>query len=306
MEWYTNAMNIIGFAVGIVGFIITIVTFIKVSSIQKARKEYDRLIDVDGLSSLLTDFSACIPQLSCDESVKDAFRERIFKAIGGIDKVKEVLLSEINDVSSRKSPVFFENGYYTHDFLAEKIKKAKKIVRACTKRNHRFTNNDILQNINSLLDSKSTCIIELMSISPKTDDVLLAAVNKTMPIASENTEALRADIEQDMTKIRAFMHKLSEQKRNRFNCYGYLGVPPFHFVQVDNSLFFGLVNYDKTSMQYVSIDKRPYLEFDIKKSNFAKLIVTQFEAFAKCENTCEKIVLEQGEIVCGLEGSVYN
>lgn len=83
------------------------------------------------------------------------------------------------------------------------------------------------------------------------------------------------------------------KKRNRFHCYGYLGVPPFHFVQVDNSLFFGLVNYDKSSMQYTSLEDRPYLEFNIGKSNFAKLIIAQFEGFTESEGTCEKIVCDQ-------------
>jgi hypothetical protein len=90
---------------------------------------------------------------------------------------------------------------------------------------------------------------------------------------------LKSEIIDYRQKIIDFKNNLNDSAKKRFHYYEYLGAPPFHCIQVDDQLYFGLVNYHKSPNALEVVEDRPCVKFDIKSTKFAKVITKQLESF---------------------------
>lgn len=275
----------------IIGFVITLWTFLQVSNIKKAQVKYDELVEIESIIALLSRISAYFTSnlIQSDANVS-ALQQDIQRAIGKIEGVKTALFKKPNKKDSIDSIQFIKEGYYSDPFLAAKIKETKMVLRIFAKRNLRLSNMDHLQSIGKLLSESRNCTVELIAMSPESSEEALYEVNKTIPIPAPSVEKLKEELIENRRKIIEFKESLDASQKNRFFYYEFLGVPPFHCIQVDDSLYFGLVNYYKAPNEYGVVENRPCVKLDLKSVDFAQRIKKQIETF-----------IEE----CNQEGRVY-
>lgn len=272
----------------IASFLLTIWTFVQVSSLKRAQAQYDKLVETDNLTNMLSRISDYFTSnISHNDIEIYNLQQEIQRSIGKIEGVKTALFSSKRKCKKSKNnlPEFISEGYYSDPFLAEKISETKLRLYIFAKRNQRISNMDHLQSIAKLLAKSKNSQVELMAISPEAPDEILTELNKTIPIAAPNIQKLREEIIENRRRIVDFKNTLEQSQKERFHYYEYLGSPPFHCVLVDDYLYFGLVNYHKSPEEYRVVENRPCIKLDIKSIEFAQRIKKQFESFI---NDCKK------------------
>ena len=274
--------------ISILGLIVAVFTLWQVASIKKAQVRYDKLVDINNLSNLMKRISDYITGNVKHSPESITLQTEIHNAMGVITGVKNTLQmfdkKEILDV--KEATFFIEKGYYTNDFLTERFKETKLTLDIFAKRNQRLAVMDNLQSIASLLDKNKNCRVRLMAVSPDTEDAILNEMNKTIPVGCVDVAKLKKEINDNRDTIISFKNNLSDDLKNRFFYYEFLGSPPFHIVKVDDYLYYGLVNYHKDPTQYRVVEDRPCIKLDVKSNDFARRIISQFDKFVEeCENS---------------------
>ena len=126
-----------------------------------------------------------------------------------------------------------------------------------------------LDNLSALIDlAERNVEIDIFCFSPQIDGRLLEEMKKTIP-SCPDTDELKHSQEANR---RTYMERKAKMKNpDNLNYYEYSSYPLSQYIIVDNTLYWGIVNFDKTSMEDPFSD-RPYLEMDVS-TDFAKYIM---------------------------------
>lgn len=168
--------------------------------------------------------------------------------------------NQINIVEENplSSPKYVPNGYYNVDFFNNIILKAQTKILICCKRNTRVCAQGNVQKLCKL--ANSGCEITIVSFSPKMSNDLLEEIRTSVPNPPKDVRKLK---ESQIRNREQLLENARNSGASSLKYYETLKFPFFHLIQVDDRVYWGIVNYTKhgedTSQTY---EERPYLIFE--------------------------------------------
>ena len=273
LDWIT----IIGFLLTALGLVLTVISIVKIQKVKDAQKQaqdrYAELVRVKEIEQLLYDLQNFFKRLQSNSKIPENVKQHLNIAdysneitsnIATIEAINRAfnttVKNQINIVEENplSSPKYVPNGYYNVDFFNNIILKAQTKILICCKRNTRVCAQGNVQKLCKL--ANSGCEITIVSFSPKMSNDLLEEIRTSVPNPPKDVRKLRE------SQIRN-REQLLENARNSgaasLKYYETLKFPLFHLIQVDDRVYWGIVNYTKhgedTSQTY---EERPYLIFE--------------------------------------------
>ncbi len=285
-----NLSTLVASLITILAFVITILSYYKIGKIKRGQIKYKDLVDVRGTVVLLSNISDLIKTIKKDQSLDSNLNEQldniiseISKNIGQINSVNRALFNEeekqnIDPMNPPMEPLYAGKGFYDDDFFRDIILKAKKRIIICCKRNTRPFKQG---HVDKLIKKATEGIdVQILSISPNMNDQLLEAIRESVPHPPINIDELKAT---QITNFHTYLdrkNKMHEKDKQRINYYETSEIIWFNFVLVDNSLYWGLVNYKKTEEAGDVYTSRPYVTFS-STDPFAKKILKIYNNIIK-------------------------
>ena len=273
LDWIT----IIGFLLTALGLVLTVISIVKIQKVKDAQKQaqdrYAELVRVKEIEQLLYDLQNFFKRLQSNSKIPENVKQHLNIAdysneitsnIATIEAINRAfnttVKNQINIVEENPllSPKYVPNGYYNVDFFNNIILKAQTKILICCKRNTRVCAQGNVQKLCKL--ANSGCEITIVSFSPKMSNDLLEEIRTSVPNPPKGGRKINE------RKIRN-REQLLENARNSgassLKYYETLKFPFFHLIQVDDRVYWGIVNYTKhgedTSQTY---EERPYLIFE--------------------------------------------
>lgn len=248
----SDSGNIIQFIIAILSIGITLLTYIKVGKVKKGQEKYKKLVKSDDTINVLNEVLYLLEDIykSCniDNVTKDRIKlleRHIVERESTINAINTALFNE-NKVSF--TPIYVDEGYFSHIFLDKIILNAKHSIKIYCKRNNLlFENEELLAKLFNLVLYKHVHI-EIVSISTQCCDVLLEEINKSLLYPNKNIMELKKEQEKNKKKYIEFKNMIKKDKKckiDNIKYYESIEFPLFHMVVVDDILYWGLVNYNK-------------------------------------------------------------
>ena len=273
--------------VSIIEFIVAVVSYLKISKVRKSQIEYHDIVELDNVLYNLSENTQLLTSIRSDQSINlpqevldriDLIVAHNYECIGAVNKANQILLNTNKD-SFCGDVIYHERGYFNQRFYKEIILDAKRRVVFFIKRNMRPFTLDNLSSLMELADNKNVDV-KIFAFSPEIDETILKEMMKSIPNCPESIDILRS------TQINARSLYLEQKKHMRkpqnITYYEYLSYPLSQYIIVDNTLYWGIVNFNKSEMLNV-FDERPFLEMDIN-NQFAQYIVSlQDKLIAECK-----------------------
>ena len=263
----------------LIEFTVSIVSYYKISKVRESQIEYRDIIELDTILSNLNNNTDVLKRIrnTTEIDLSSELMNEIDQLVtanavclGAVNKANQILLNSDNNTQNKNSQqvIYHEKGYFDKYFFDNIILSAKQRVILYLKRNIRPFTLDNLNELIKLADKNIT--IDIFAFSTKTDRKILEEMRKTIPNCPDNNDLIQS---QEINKQAYISKKRQMKKPNNINYYEYTGFPFSQFIVIDNKLYWGIVNFDKTNMSDPFAD-RPYLEMDIS-THFAQYILSQ-------------------------------
>lgn len=251
----------------IIEFIIALISYKKISKVRKSQIEYRDIVELDNillninnntalLGTIRTNYGSMLPKEVIERI--DAIVAHNYECVGAVNKANQILLNA-NKTIHRGEAIYHQRGYFNQRFYKDIILNANKRIVFYIKRNTRPFTLDNLSALIDLADNKDVDI-KIFAFSPKIEDSILNEMMKSIPRCPESAETLRN------TQISGrgvyVEQKKYMKKPHNITYYEYLSYPLSQYIIVDDVMYWGIVNFDKSDMKNV-FDERPYLEIDI-------------------------------------------
>ena len=269
--------------IALVEFAVSVVSYFKILSVKKSQVEYRDVIELDTIINNLNNNTEVLKRIrnhsgiDMPEEIKDDI-DRLVTAnsvcYGAVNKANQILLNAGAEGRAQDGVVYHENGYFNKAFFDDVVLGAKHRVVLYLKRNIRpFT----LDNLNSLaILADRNVKIDVFAFSPSIDPTLLEDMKKSIPSCPSTKELI---VTQE-TNRQAFVDRKAKMKKpGNFNYFEYFDYPLSQYIIVDNKMYWGIVNFNKSDMSDPFGD-RPYLEMDVS-TRFAKYIIAQHDNIKK-------------------------
>lgn len=264
--------------IAMIEFTVSIISYFKISKVRKSQIKYRDIIELNTIIENLNRNTEILRGIRNDSNIRipeymttdiDQLVTDNLLCIGAVNKANEIILNSDKFVQkgTKEAVVYHEKGYFDKHFFDNIILGAKQRIVLYLKRNVRpFT----LDNLSALINlAERNVEIDIFCFSPQIDATLLEEMKKTIP-SCPSTDELKHSQEANR---QTYMERKAKMKNpGNFNYYEYLSYPLSQYILVDNTLYWGIVNYDKTSMTDPFRD-RPYLEMDAS-TDFAKYIMS--------------------------------
>lgn len=293
MEQFINSaiVQIVLAAITLIEFTIAIVSYQKISKVRKSQIEYRDIVELDKVLSNLKNNTKLLSAIKADEEVSlpPQLSERIEKTvainhecIGAVNKANQILLNS-EKAENNGDVIYHERGYFNNDFYKEIILKAQKRIVFYIKRNTRPFTLDNLSALTKLADEQNVKI-SLFAFSPQMDEEVMKEMMKSIPNSPDGVEELK----RSQIASREFYVGCKKQMRKPQNItyYEYRSFPLSQYIIVDNTLYWGIVNYNKTGM-INAFEERPYLEMDVSNPFAQYIISLQNTSIAEANNNGE-------------------
>ncbi len=275
--------------IGILEFLVSVISFLKISRVRKSQVEYRDIIELDSIlkniatnNEMLSRIKAeCSERLSA-ESIKhiDAVLADNNRCIGAVKKANQILLDKnIKRQSySNENAIYHETGYFTKEFFDQIILSSKKRIVLYIKRN---TRPFMLDNLEALLRlAEKGVSIDIFAFSPTINSIILNEMRDSIPNCPSNDELISS---QQFNKEMYVNKKKRIKQKENIHYYEYCDYPLSQYIIVDEKLYWGIVNFDKSKMENPFV-YRPYIEMDIS-NYFSKYIVSLYnDEKTKCIN----------------------
>lgn len=304
LDW----IAIIGFLLTALGLVLTIISVIKIQKVKDAQKEaqdrYAELVRVKEIEQLLYDLQNFFKRLQSNSKIPENVKQHLNIAdysteitsnIATIEAINRAfntaVKNQINTVQGTQlsSPQYVPNGYYNVDFFNNIILKAQTKILICCKRNTRVCTQGNVQKLCKL--ANSGCEITIVSISPKMSDDLLEEIRTSVPNPPKTVKKLR---DSQVRNREQLLENARNSGASSLKYYETLKFPFFHLIQVDDRVYWGLVNYTKhgedTSQTY---EDRPYLIFD-QNDPFIEKMLQKVDDIIRSSEHFE--IINEGEI----------
>ena len=285
-----NLTTLVASIITLVAFVITLLSYSKIGKIKRGQIKYKDLVDIRGTVALLSNISDLIKTIKKDQSLDGNLSEQldnmiseISKNIGQINSVNKALFNEeekqdIDPMNPPIEPIYTGRGFYDDDFFRNVILKAKKRIIICCKRNTRPFKQG---NLDELIKKATEGVdIQILSFSPKMHEKLLEAIRESVPHPPNTLNKLKST---QITNFHTYLDRkktMHDKDKQRINYYETSEIIWFNFVLVDNSLYWGLVNYKKTDEAGDVYTSRPYVTFSAADP-FAKKILKIYNNIIK-------------------------
>ena len=279
MEQFINSaiVQIVLAVITLIEFTIAIVSYKKISKVRKSQIEYRDIVELDHILLNLQNNTKLLSSLKSNSeiSLPSELSERIDKTvainhecIGAVNKANQILLNS-EKTTNNADVIYHERGYFNNDFYKEVILKAQKRIVFYIKRNTRPFTLDNLSALMKLADEQNVKI-SLFAFSPQMDEEVMKEMMKSIPNCPNNIEELK----RSQIAARDFYIGCKNQMKKPENiiCYEYRSFPLSQYIIVDNTLYWGVVNFNKTGMVN-AFEERPYLEMDVSNP-FAQYIIS--------------------------------
>lgn len=263
----------------IIQFLVSIISYLKISRVRKSQTEYHDIIELDKILGNLESNTDILKKLSNKQDINlpDDMKHKIqnmvdlnYECIGAVNKANQILLNykNNNEIQNGGKAIYHERGYFNKEFFDSKILTASKRIFLYLKRNTRpFT----LDNLKALVILAENGVrIDIFAFSTNIEKILLEQMMASIPNCPTIDVLLNTQISNRQSYIDT-KEKMKNNKQN-INYYEYKTYPLSQYIIVDNTLYWGIVNYDKSQMDDVFED-RPYVEMDAS-SDFAKYILS--------------------------------
>lgn len=273
LDWIT----IIGFLLTALGLVLTVISIVKIQKVKDAQKQaqdrYAELVRVKEIEQLLYDLQNFFKRLQSNSKIPENVKQHlniadysneIISNIATIEAINRAfnttVKNQINIVEENplSSPKYVPNGYYNVDFFNNIILKAQTKILICCKRNTRVCAQGNVQKLCKL--ANSGCEITIVSFSPKMSNDLLEAIRTSVPNPPKDVRKLK---ESQIRNREQLLENARNSGASSLKYYETLKFPFFHLIQVDDRVYWGIVNYTKhgedTSQTY---EERPYLIFE--------------------------------------------
>lgn len=273
MDWIT----IIGFLLTALGLVLTVISIVKIQKVKDAQKQaqdrYAELVRVKEIEQLLYDLQNFFKRLQSNSKIPENVKQHLNIAdysneitsnIATIEAINRAfnttVKNQINIVEENPllSPKYVPNGYYNVDFFNNIILKAQTKILICCKRNTRVCAQGNVQKLCKL--ANSGCEITIVSFSPKMSNDLLEEIRTSVPNPPKDVRKLK---ESQIRNREQLLENARNSGASSLKYYETLKFPFFHLIQVDDRVYWGIVNYTKhgedTSQTY---EERPYLIFE--------------------------------------------
>lgn len=273
LDWIT----IIGFLLTALGLVLTVISIVKIQKVKDAQKQaqdrYAELVRVKEIEQLLYDLQNFFKRLQSNSKIPENVKQHLNIAdysneitsnIATIEAINRAfnttVKNQINIVEENplSSPKYVPNGYYNVDFFNNIILKAQTKILICCKRNTRVCAQGNVQKLCKL--ANSGCEITIVSFSPKMSDDLLEEIRTSVPNPPKDVRKLK---ESQIRNREQLLENARNSGASSLKYYETLKFPFFHLIQVDDRVYWGIVNYTKhgedTSQTY---EERPYLIFE--------------------------------------------
>lgn len=273
LDWIT----IIGFLLTALGLVLTVISIVKIQKVKDAQKQaqdrYAELVRVKEIEQLLYDLQNFFKRLQSNSKIPENVKQHLNIAdysneitsnIATIEAINRAfnttVKNQINIVEENPllSPKYVPNGYYNVDFFNNIILKAQTKILICCKRNTRVCAQGNVQKLCKL--ANSGCEITIVSFSPKMSNDLLEEIRTSVPNPPKDVRKLK---ESQIRNREQLLENARNSGASSLKYYETLKFPFFHLIQVDDRVYWGIVNYTKhgedTSQTY---EERPYLIFE--------------------------------------------
>ena len=273
LDWIT----IIGFLLTALGLVLTVISIVKIQKVKDAQKQaqdrYAELVRVKEIEQLLYDLQNFFKRLQSNSKIPENVKQHLNIAdysneitsnIATIEAINRAfnttVKNQINIVEENpfSSPKYVPNGYYNVDFFNNIILKAQTKILICCKRNTRVCAQGNVQKLCKL--ANSGCEITIVSFSPKMSNDLLEEIRTSVPNPPKDVRKLK---ESQIRNREQLLENARNSGASSLKYYETLKFPFFHLIQVDDRVYWGIVNYTKhgedTSPTY---EERPYLIFE--------------------------------------------
>ncbi len=273
LDWIT----IIGFLLTALGLVLTVISIVKIQKVKDAQKQaqdrYAELVRVKEIEQLLYDLQNFFKRLQSNSKIPENVKQHLNIAdysneitsnIATIEAINRAfnttVKNQINIVEENplSSPKYVPNGYYNVDFFNNIILKAQTKILICCKRNTRVCAQGNVQKLCKL--ANSGCEITIVSFSPKMSNDLLEEIRTSVPNPPKDVRKLK---ESQIRNREQLLENARNSGASSLKYYETLKFPFFHLIQVDDRVYWGIVNYTKhgedTSQTY---EERPYLIFE--------------------------------------------
>lgn len=273
LDWIT----IIGFLLTVLGLVLTVISIVKIQKVKDAQKQaqdrYAELVRVKEIEQLLYDLQNFFKRLQSNSKIPENVKQHLNIAdysneitsnIATIEAINRAfnttVKNQINIVEENplSSPKYVPNGYYNVDFFNNIILKAQTKILICCKRNTRVCAQGNVQKLCKL--ANSGCEITIVSFSPKMSNDLLEEIRTSVPNPPKDVRKLK---ESQIRNREQLLENARNSGASSLKYYETLKFPFFHLIQVDDRVYWGIVNYTKhgedTSQTY---EERPYLIFE--------------------------------------------
>lgn len=273
LDWIT----IIGFLLTALGLVLTVISIVKIQKVKDAQKQaqdrYAELVRVKEIEQLLYDLQNFFKRLQSNSKIPENVKQHLNIAdysneitsnIATIEAINRAfnttVKNQINIVEENplSSPKYVPNGYYNVDFFNNIILKAQTKILICCKRNTRVCAQGNVQELCKL--ANSGCEITIVSFSPKMSNDLLEEIRTSVPNPPKDVRKLK---ESQIRNREQLLENARNSGASSLKYYETLKFPFFHLIQVDDRVYWGIVNYTKhgedTSQTY---EERPYLIFE--------------------------------------------
>lgn len=273
LDWIT----IIGFLLTALGLVLTVISIVKIQKVKDAQKQaqdrYAELVRVKEIEQLLYDLQNFFKRLQSNSKIPENVKQHlniadysneIISNIATIEAINRAfnttVKNQINIVEENplSSPKYVPNGYYNVDFFNNIILKAQTKILICCKRNTRVCAQGNVQKLCKL--ANSGCEITIVSFSPKMSNDLLEEIRTSVPNPPKDVRKLK---ESQIRNREQLLENARNSGASSLKYYETLKFPFFHLIQVDDRVYWGIVNYTKhgedTSQTY---EERPYLIFE--------------------------------------------
>ena len=265
--------------IGIIEFLVSVISYYKISSVRKSQVEYRDIIELNKIldnictnNELLTQLRNNTENIS-EETIGqiDVVLANNNQCLGAVTKANQILLDSEKKSSFTTSSdvIYHDSGYFNHEFFEQKILCAKKRVVLYIKRNVRPFSLDNMEKLIALAENGVT--IDIFAFSPHIKQMLLNEMRDSIPNCPPNSELISS---QNSNRELYIERKKQMKNKDNIHYYEYTCYPLSQYIIVDNKLYWGVVNFNKSKMTNPFGD-RPYIEMDTSTS-FAMYILSLY------------------------------
>lgn len=284
-----NIISILSFILTAIGLVMTYISLRKIEKVkvaqQNAQEQYRNYVGIDQIASNLYSLQSFFEEqlesdkLSSTEKANLNLLKHTKDITESITRINTIdsLIRRYDVPSTADSPLYIGYGYYNDKFFEEKILAAKRDLLICCKLNIRACKQEHALRLCEL--SNSGCTVRIIAISPEIPDELLSEILLSTPPLVNNSldrvKQLQASNRDELMGIAK-----AENAKTLFY-YETKHIPLTHVVVVDDLVYWGLVNYDKTEDR--GYDDRPYLLFKRNNAFITRILKKIEKSIAQCE-----------------------